>query len=172
MNVGKRPEYCLPLIPKGRNYERTWSLRNHPLCRTGQDTGALCVLSRRRLSCQAVGPGPDWSAEWIFTSLISATANRLSSKGEQGEQGRERGKTALRSLYLDSAARRWWISAPGLMARQSANTPQHSTTGTNTHRLVLDRVAGKHTHITTHTHTLVHYSLTAKRIYLQHAPIG
>lgn len=32
-------------------------------------------------------PGPDWSVEWIFSSLISATANRQSSKGSRENRG-------------------------------------------------------------------------------------
>lgn len=47
----------------------------------------FCLPSKRRLSCQNVGPGPDWSFEWIFTSLISSTANRQSSKGSRENRG-------------------------------------------------------------------------------------
>lgn len=73
--------------------------------------------SKRRLSCQNVGLGPDWSFEWIFTTLISGTANRQSSKGSTENRGGRGVKEALGSLYLDSAVWRWWISALGLMAR-------------------------------------------------------
>lgn len=45
------------------------------------------LSSKRRLSCQNVGLGPDWSFEWIFTSLISATANRQGSKGSRENRG-------------------------------------------------------------------------------------
>ncbi len=47
----------------------------------------FCLLSKGRLSCQNVGLGPDWSFEWIFSSLISAIANRQSSKGNRENRG-------------------------------------------------------------------------------------
>lgn len=66
-------------ISKEHGQVRTLLLRGNSLL--------FSLPSKKRLSCQNVGLGPDWSFEWIFTSLISATANRRSSKASRENRG-------------------------------------------------------------------------------------
>lgn len=71
-------------------YQREEFLKNMVKSETPLSHGnslLFCLPSKRRLSCQNACPGPDWSVEWIFSSLISATANRQSSKGSSENRG-------------------------------------------------------------------------------------
>ncbi len=80
----KGQEYRLSHIPEERiskEYGQVRTLLSHG------NSLLFCLPSKRRLSCQNAGLGPDWSFEWIFTSLISATANRQSSKGSRENRG-------------------------------------------------------------------------------------
>lgn len=109
----------------------------------------FCLPSKRRLSCQNVGPGPDWSVEWIFTSLISATANRQSSKGRRQNRG-GRGVRRLQDHFT-------WIrqcGAGGLVPRASwhaiLQTPHNALQQVQTHMLIYSAVASKHTDLMFH----------------------
>lgn len=82
--VYKGQEYRLSPIPEegiSKEYGQVRNLLSHG------NSLLFCLPSKRRLSCQNVGPGPDWSFEWIFTSLISVTANRQSSKASRENRG-------------------------------------------------------------------------------------
>jgi len=91
MSEQKGQEYRSSSIEEkgiSKEYGQVRSLLSHG------NSPLFCLPSKKRLSCQNVGPGPDWSFEWIFTSLISTTANRQSSK----ESSENRGGRGVRRL--------------------------------------------------------------------------
>lgn len=74
-------------LPYRRKEFQTNMVKSEPFFLSHGYSLLFFLSSKGRLSCQNVGLGPDWSFEWIVTSLISATANRQSSKGSRQNRG-------------------------------------------------------------------------------------
>lgn len=75
-------------FPYQRKEFQTNMVKSERLLHPPPPTWLFTPPSKRRLSCQNVGLGPDWSFEWIYTCLISATANRHGSKQSRENRGR------------------------------------------------------------------------------------